>query len=149
MKPGAALRERVHAQLRAHRRDEFAANRQSQPRAREVLAQTQPAVWECLEEARQRIGGNAGPGVPHRQLHPCRVQRARADDDAAALGELDGVGCQVEQHPAQGAGVTQAPVGLGRPHHQLEPLFLHHRLDYAAHGIEQVAQREGDRRPVG
>src|SRR3954453_4183366 len=68
---------------------------------------------ELVKETRQRLLRNANAGVPHRERHLGlrRVLRPKADsqNDAACLGEFDGIADQVEKHLSQPARIAQEP----------------------------------------
>ena len=71
--------------------------------------------------------------------------RLGLDLDKSLVGELEGVGGEVEQHPAQGQRVPESLVVLERLEPDLEPLLLGYRLDDVLHRFEDLVHREGGR----
>src|SRR5476649_1606039 len=91
----------------AHQLDQLAADRQSQTGAAVAPRGGGVGLLEFLEQARDRIGGDADAGVADAEADqvialPARpLQPLDAQGDVAALGELEGVADQVDQHLAQ------------------------------------------------
>ena len=65
------------------------------------------------------------------------------------LGELEGVGRKVEEHPIQRLGPAQPAIRLGHGEADQNALFRGHRADNIRHGIQQLAQREWGRLALG
>ena len=83
---------------------------------------------------RQRRLASVGRRPPH------------VDDHFAALGELDGVADQVDQHLAQAPGIADERVGHVRSNvaGQLEPFLVRARRQQAHGVLDDVAQVERD-----
>src|SRR2546425_1977557 len=136
--PGVGL----HSQLRPHGADELAADREPQSRAREAVARPARVATERLVQTAQRLRTDPAPAIAHAKLQPGRPARRGADLDEALVGELERVGGEVEQHPAQRERVPQAMVRLQRHHANGEALLLRHRVHDVADRVEQGHQRK-------
>ena len=109
----------------AHRSHQPVADRQAQPGAAMRPGRALVRLREGLEQGRQLVRWNAGPGVVDRHSHPRRVGRIAVDGDQHApdVRELDGVVDQVADHLPQprrvGHDEGQARID---EHRQIQPL---------------------------
>ena len=103
----------------AHQLGEAPADREPEPRAAVPAGGRRVDLAERLEEPAHPVGRDADAGVADVDVIDRRVSGARSrlaagrDHDLAALGELDGVGQQVEHDLAEAARVADGR--LGRP----------------------------------
>ena len=130
--------------------DQLAADGQPQAGAAEAPGGRAVGLREGLEQARQRVGADADAGIAHPavQLDVPGVLRGdfHAHRDLAAVGELDRVAAQVDQHLAQPRRVAdQAPRQLGRgAEQQLQALLVGALRQHVGHRVDDRIEFEVD-----
>src|SRR2546425_2707665 len=72
------------------------------------MAQVRGALAERLVQRPEGPGVEPAARVAHRELEPLPVEGPRRDLDGARVGELDGVGSEVEQHARERARMPDA-----------------------------------------
>ena len=129
-------------------------DRQAQAGAAVPARHRAVGLRERLEDQRLLVARDADAGVADRERAGRTPSRspaigsasATSTDDLAALGELDGVADQVQQHLAQALGVADDAVGHVRRDapRQLEPLLCARTAEHL-HGVaEHLAERRTD-----
>ena len=136
-------------QAAAHVFDELACDGQTQPGAAEAARGGAVGLREGPEQPRLLLGVEPHAGVldPAVQGVVVGVDALyfEADGDVALLGELDGVGAQVDQHLAQPGGVAHQVAGqvARRGEEQLEALFLGLQTEHVGHLLDHGFECEG------
>jgi hypothetical protein len=147
----AAARAVVHPDAPAHQLDELATDREAEAGAAELARDRAVGLLELLEHAPLRLARHADAGVLHFQPQgrPAAGRRGRPDldGDIAGLGELDGVGEQVQQHLAQPRGIALEPLSgvVIEIAGELEPLLGGARRQQLDHVLHHRSQAEVDR----
>src|SRR6266480_121555 len=141
--PRAPVRPGFDPQRRAHSVHEFATDREPEPRTGEIVARPSGWLAERLVQGRQHRGVDALARVPDRELEARGADRPSGDLDEAGLGELDGIGREVEEHPRHRAGVADTPLRNRMDQLDLEPLLFGEREHHPPHGIEDFDDGEG------
>ncbi len=120
----------VDADLAVHQLDQVLGDRQAEPRAAARPARPVLGLVERVEHARRLGGRDPDPGILDAQRQPDPLGRDLGqhdlDQDLAAVGVLDGVADQVDQHLAQLDRIAAQPGGhvLGDEAHELQALAL-------------------------
>ncbi len=131
----------LHGDVAAHRLDDALADGEAEPRA--AAAARAVDLAEGLEQRGDRIGRDADAGVADLEGDACPGaagrHRREAQRDAAALGELDRVADEVQQHLLQALGVADHPLGEIVFQLEVERELLALRI-----GPEQGHHRGGD-----
>jgi hypothetical protein len=88
----------------AHQPDKVLGDRRAQARPAEAPGGGLVGLREALEDLALRLGRDADPRVPDRELEARRRvglrEHRHMDGDAAFLGKLDGVADEIDQHLA-------------------------------------------------
>ena len=108
--PNAQLARHTH--VARHQIRDLPADVQAHARAAEAPRVGRVGLEERLEQARQRLGRHADAGVRHSDDGGAFMS-VQLQLDAAALGELDRVARQIEQHLPQPGGVADEALGVG------------------------------------
>jgi hypothetical protein len=111
-------------ELAAHQLHQPARDGETEPRAPVAASGGAIGLRERVEDQPLRVGGDSDAGVAHGDVQNDAIRARDPGRDEhrhfAALGELDGVADQVEQHLADSAGVpldatmTQYPASFSR-----------------------------------
>ena len=133
----------------AHQLDQLARDRQAQAAAAVLAGGRAVGLGEGLEQAPDLLRAHADAGVGHREFerHAAVVALQQFDrhDDFAALGELDGVAGEVDQHLSQAQRVAHQLLR----HPGADPIHQFHALGVASHAddarqvLEHLVQVEG------
>src|SRR6266581_5508153 len=133
---------RFNPELGAPRRHELVADREPQTRTREVMSQARPCVGEGLREGPQFAGLEAAPRVADGELELRPRDGPRRYFDIPGVGELHGVGGQVQQHARERAGMADPPLWHGVHESYFDALLLGDRKDHVVDGSEHLGDRE-------
>src|SRR5438094_988121 len=101
VKPRAPAGLRLHLELRPHRLDQLAADRETEAGPGEGEAASAGRAPERLVQTGQGLRVNPVSGVSHGELDQRSGPGLRHDFDEALLRELDRVAREVEQYPAE------------------------------------------------
>src|SRR5882724_7771311 len=142
MEPGAELGCGLHLEARPHGLDQLAADRKAKPRSGKRVLTLLLSSAERLEQGGHRLRRNPPAGIAHRKLDPAGRYLARRHLDEAFGGELEGVGREVEKHPAERHRMTDAKVGVRRREAYGERLLLRDRLHLFPHRFANVGDVE-------
>src|SRR5437763_1425861 len=112
-------------------------------RAGEIVARPSGWLAERLVQGRQHRGIDALARVTDRELEARRAQRPSGDLDEAGLGELHGIGGEVEQHPPDRARVADTALRDRMDQLDLEPLLFGERQHHPPHRVEDFYDGEG------
>ena len=130
MERAALARRAVHPHLAAHHLDQVPGDGQAEPGAAVAARRRHVGLLERREQPLDLVGGDADAGVADGEVRAPRVDRLARhrdlDADLAALGELDAVAEQVQEHLAQAQRVADDALRRARldPVDQLEPLLV-------------------------
>ncbi len=144
----------LHRDLAAHQAHQMAADRQPQARAAIAAAGGGIGLRKRLEQPALLLGRHADARVANLEAQADRCLRALDDVDAdshlAALGELDGVVPEIEQHLAQARRIAHQGHGQLRRlrEQQLDALLLRAHAHQVRQAVEHVAEVERDRLDV-
>src|SRR4051794_6176036 len=142
IEPGPITRRRLDLQHRSHGLDQLSADGKSQPgTGKGVFARLLPPS-ERLEEGRHGLRRNTPAGVSNRELDATRVPGNRAYLHRTFSSELERVGGEVKQHPAEGHGMPDAEIGLRRRDLHLQVLLFRNRLNNVPNRFQDVLHRE-------
>jgi hypothetical protein len=147
----ALARLALHADLAVHHDHELLGDRQAQAGAAVAARGRAVGLREGLEQLRLHRGRNAHAGVAHLEAEDDAVVAfglpGDADDDFAALGELDRVADEVHEHLAQPARIAaQEARHFGRQvHDQLGALGLRALGEHVERALDGLRQVEVER----
>ncbi len=142
----AHARFRVDFDVTIHHVDELFTDRQSQPGALEITLHAGADLEERVEQARDLFRRDSHAGVAHakRQIPLFHIG---VQDNAAGVGELDGVVQQVGDHLLQAQRIAiqrQRHIVLDE-HIQRQALAHHQRQIVAGNMVDHLTRREGTR----
>ena len=103
---GALVDPARHHEVAAVERDQRLHDRQAKPGALVTALIGLAGLEERIADPLQIVGGDADAGVDHAQRQMRPFHRGRHRDGAAAFGELDGVGNQIEHDLLEGAQIA-------------------------------------------
>ena len=132
----------------AHARDDALADGEAEAGAGELARRAAIGLLELAEDALLRVGRDADTGVAHRDGNVVGPDAGfHHEGDAAALGELDAVAGEIEQHLAQPHRIAdhaarQRVIEIGR---DLEALALRPRRQELDRLLDQRRQIERPR----
>ena len=148
--PEAAARAglALHAHVATHQARQVARQGQAQARAAVAARGRRVGLLEGVEQARQRVGGDAFAGVADLEAHQGRLaialQRLDAQAHPAVVGELHRIAQQIDQGLRQPRGIAMQVVGrMVGIHHQLQALLACLRAHQVDHPDHHVVEREG------
>src|SRR5258705_13302075 len=152
MEGAPALRFALDPDTSAHQLHELLADRQAQPRAAILPRRRTVALRKGAEDRRLLLARDADAGVDDAEAHRRAVVFAHprpldANDDLAAIGELDGVAHQVHEHLADAKRVAHERIGNRGldVHHQLAALLVRPQRERLQRFLEHLPQGELDR----
>ena len=148
---GAALARRADdGQFAAHQLDQPAGDGQPQAGTAVLARGRGIGLRKGIENAGELVGGNADAGIAHGKGQGQRLGllpfEADGEHHLAALGELDRVADQIEQHLAQPGRVPAQLAGEGRIDvgAEIQTAIAGARLQREKHLVDGLAQGEVD-----